>query len=305
MKLISYTDANGSHVGVLQGDEVFNIPGVAQMQEILGDGLENLLQIGKNAVDKSQGVAVADVRIESPLKPTTMRDSMCFHEHIKNALGEVDELHNKFPAFYFSNPYAVLGPNDSPPISPGCEMFDYELEVAAVVGKPGANIPLADAEQHIIGYTMYIDWSSRDLQFEEMQARLGPAKGKDGSTTLGPVLVTADEFEAHRKNKSFDIGMRVYVNGKEMCNNNWSTINWGFDDVVTYTSRGTELRTGDVLGSGTVGTGCLVEISRAYPDRFEGWLKEGDVVRFEVDVIGEMEITVGAMQERHPLSSGH
>ena len=219
--------------------------------------------------------------------------------------GELDPVHKQLPAFYFSNPTAVLSPLDDAPISPGCEMFDYELEVAAVIGVPGGNIPREDAISHIIGYTMYIDWSARDMQWADMQTRLGPGKGKDGATTLGPVLVTADEFESLRSGKGFDVNMSVAINGEPFSSNNWATINWGFDDVICYASRGTTLRSGDVLGSGTVGRGCLFEWSQLDPEGFRGWLKEGDVVTFTVDLIGSMSIRVAAADVRHLLSSGY
>lgn len=143
-----------------------------------------------------------------------------FEEHILNGSGSVDPLYQKYPCFYFSNHWPVIGPSDKAQISPGSEKFDYELEVAAVIGRQGINIPPAEAQNHIIVYTMLIDWSARDLQIEEMAGRPGPAKGKDGATTLGPVLVTRDEFESHRACKGFDVGMHVWLNGKQLTDNN-------------------------------------------------------------------------------------
>lgn len=311
MKLVTYSDGAGKHAGVLDADLVYEIVGVTDLTDILGEGLDALLERGRNAVAAGSGVALDSVRLESPVTPPTMRDSMCFHEHIMNCSsalgtpGTVDPVHEKLPAFYLSNPTGVLAPSQDAPISPGCETFDYELEVAAVIGVPGGNIAREDAFKHIIGYTMYIDWSARDLQMVDMSTRLGPGKGKDGATTLGPVLVTADEFEPLRSGKGFDAKMSVAINGEPFSSNNWSTINWGFDDVVCYTSRGTTLRSGDVLGSGTVGRGCLFEWSKIDPDNFRGWLKEGDVVTFEVDLIGSMSIRVAAADVHHPLSSGY
>jgi 2-keto-4-pentenoate hydratase/2-oxohepta-3-ene-1,7-dioic acid hydratase in catechol pathway len=234
-----------------------------------------------------------------------MRDFMCFHEHILNCMGAVNPLHAKFPTFYFANHTAVLGPSDEVSISPGSYAFDYELEIAAVIGQPGANIHPANARDHIVGYTAYIDWSARDLQIEEMELRLGPAKGKDGATTLGPVLVSEDEFEPLRTGKGFDIAMSVAIGGEPISSGNWSTIDWSFDDIVAYASRGTHLATGDVLGSGTVGKGCLFEQRALNPDGFRGWLQEGEVVTFEMERIGRMDIRVAAPQMRHALSSGH
>ena len=306
MKFATYSDASGTTgAGVLQDGLLYPIAGAASVLDIIGDGLQSLLATGRRALDSATPVPLHTVRLEAPLRPPSMRDSMCFHEHIVNCMGAVDPLHKKFPAFYLSNTAAVRGPAETAPISPGCKQFDYELEVAAVIGRPGSNIRPQDALDHIVGYTMYIDWSARDLQMEEMQGRLGPAKGKDGATTLGPVLVSADELEPLRKGKGFDVNMRVAIDGVPISTGNWSTIDWGADDVVAYTSRGTHLQTGDVLGFGTVGKGCLFEQRALDPDRFRGWLREGEVVTFEVDLIGRMDITVAPPLPRYPLSSGH
>lgn len=306
MKFATYSDGSGTHAAVLEDGLLYPIPGARDLSDVLGDGLEGLLATGRAArQDANAAVPLNAVRLEAPLQPPTLRDSMCFHEHIVNCMGEVDPLNFRFPTFYLSNPTAVIGPSDDARISPGCEQFDYELEIAAVVGKAGANISREEAASHIAGYTMYIDWSARDVQMEEMQLKLGPAKGKDGATTLGPVLVSADEFEDLRKGKGFDVSMSVSINGEPVSTGNWSSINWDFDDVIAYTSRGTRLNAGDVLGSGTVGQGCLVEQRVLHPDDPRDWLKEGDVVTFEVDLIGRMDVRVAAPQVRHPLSSGH
>ena len=306
MKFATYRDDAGTtHAAVLQDGQLYPVAGAASVLDLIGDGVEGLLDHGRSALDAATPVPVDSVRLEAPLRPPSLRDSMCFHEHIVNCMGTVDPRHLQFPAFYLSNHAAVQGPADPVAISPGCEKFDYEMEVAAVIGRPGSNIRPQDARQHIVGYTMYIDWSARDLQFEEMEVRLGPAKGKDGATTLGPVLVSADELEPLRSGKGFDVTMSVAIDGVPISTGNWSTIDWSFDDVVAYTSRGTHLVTGDVLGSGTVGKGCLVEQRALNPDGFRGWLREGEVVTFEVDLIGRMDIPVAAALPRHPLSSGH
>jgi len=306
MKFATYSDGTGeTRAAVLQDGQLYAVPGAASVLDLIGDGLDALLEHGRAALASAVPVAVETVRLEAPLRPPSLRDSMCFHEHIVNCMGEVDPLHHEFPAFYLSNHAAVIGPEDDAAISPGCEQFDYELEVAAVIGRPGSNIRPEDAREHIVGYTTYIDWSARDLQFEEMSLRLGPAKGKDGATTLGPVLVSADELEPLRKDKGFDVAMSVAINAEPVSAGNWATIDWSFDDVVAYTSRGTHLVTGDVLGSGTVGRGCLFEHRALDPEGFRGWLQEGDVVTFEVDLIGRMDVRIAAPVTRHPLSSGH
>jgi 2-keto-4-pentenoate hydratase/2-oxohepta-3-ene-1,7-dioic acid hydratase in catechol pathway len=217
----------------------------------------------------------------------------------------IDERHLKFPPFYFTNPAAVIGPYDDVPIAPDSRMFDYELEIAAVIGKPGATIPLAQAEGHIAGYMLLCDWSARDLQMNEMPLRLGPAKGKDTANTLGPMLVTPDELEPFRSGQGFDLEMTGSVNGEQVSHGRWNTIDWGFADMITYASRGTRLRVGDVIGSGTVPTGCLFEHYATDPEHFRGWLQPGDEVQLAVEQLGELRhrVVEGVQAER--LSSGY
>ncbi|MGC3971855.1 MAG: fumarylacetoacetate hydrolase family protein [Pirellulales bacterium] len=305
MKWLTYNTPGGVKSGVLDDAGVHEYSGPESLLELIGTGNDGLSAAGEEAL-RQPGVDVTSLEIVAPFQPPSMRDSMCFHEHIRNCnLGaEFDERHRQFPAFYFSNPAATIGPFDDAHIGPGSQMFDYELEVAAVIGKRGSNIRAEDAQEYIIGYTMYIDWSSRDVQFNEMQMLLGPAKGKDTATTLGPTLVTKDEFEPLRKNKGFDIAMRASINGRQISEGNWSTIDWTFDDVIAYTSRGTTLVPGDILGSGTVGRGCLYEHYRLDPSEFHGWLKPGDIVEMHIDLIGDTRQTVVAAAPRHPLSSG-
>jgi 2-keto-4-pentenoate hydratase/2-oxohepta-3-ene-1,7-dioic acid hydratase in catechol pathway len=163
---------------------------------------------------------------------------------------------------------------------------------AAVIGRPGADIPVDEAEGHIAGYTILCDWSARDLQEEEMAQGLGPAKGKDSATTLGPWLVTPDELADRRTGKGFDLTATTSVNGELYSSGNWSTIYWSFAQAISYASRGTRLRTGDVIGSGTIGTGCILELSRVHDAAKYPWLKAGDQVRISVDGLGAIESTI-------------
>lgn len=305
MKLVSYRSGAQDGSGVLDSGLIYPFPGGQRLIEVIARGRDAVLDAGRAAVSESAPLDAAGVRLLAPVDPPQLRDSMCFHEHIRNGVGEVHEKHHQFPVFYFSNAAGTVGPQDDVPISPGSERFDYELEVAAVIGTPATNVSPAEASAHIAGYTMYIDWSARDLQMNEMVLRLGPAKGKDGATTLGPVLVTPDELEPFRAGKGFDAAMTVSINGEQISSGNWSTINWSFDDVVAYTSRGTTLRTGDVLGSGTVGLGCLLEHYRLDRDGFRGWLRPGDVVTFDVEHIGTIQQRVVDAAPLHPLSSGY
>ena len=213
---------------------------------------------------------LAEVRFLAPVRrPPSVRDFYAFEEHVRNARsvtgrGEVVPEWYEIPAFYFSNPAAIYGPDDEIPYPEGSQALDYELEVAAVMGADGA----------IGGFTIMNDWSARDLQRKEMKIGLGPAKGKDFATSLGPLLVTPDELGDLR------LEMAARVNGEERSRGNLGDMYHSWDAIVAHAARNTQLRPGDVLGSGTVGTGCILE----HGD--ERWLQPGDVVELEVEGIG-------------------
>lgn len=309
MRFVTYASAAGDdRVGLVDGDVVHGLePGTTLLDVLDADGLQAAGE--RAAASPSETVDLAGLTLRAPLQPRSIRDCTGFLQHLRNCQGAadipVDERHDRFPAFYFSNPAAVVGPHDDVPISPGSERFDYELEVCAVIGRPGSTIALDRAEEHIAGYMLLCDWSARDLQINEMALRLGPAKGKDGANTLGPMLVTPDEIESFRSRNAFDLGMTGYVNGELVSEGRWDTVDWGFPDMITYTSRGTHLRPGDVIGSGTVPSGCLFEHFALDPDGFRGWLQPGDEVRLVIEQLGEIRHRVVAGVEPEPLSSGY
>lgn len=296
---ITYAGSDGDDRVGIERDGM--ISGLAPGMSLLG-----LLQSGQLAAaaewEPAEIVAVQDIQVRPLLIPPSIRDSMCFHEHIRNCRPtEVEPRHEQWPIFYFGNPQSVIGAHDDVRISPESEKFDYELEVGAVIGTAGENMSPGEAEASIVGYTIFCDWSARDLQRE----RLVMIKGKDGATTLGPVLVTRDEIEHRRAGKGFDLAMTVTRNGERFSAGNWSTINWSFGDIVSYVSRGTRLVPGDVIGSGTVGWGCLLEYDISAPERFPGWLKPGDRMELEVELIGRLDQIIAEPLPWHPLSSGH
>ena len=222
--------------------------------------------------------ALEDVRLLAPVRrPPSVRDFYAFEEHVKNAAAVVGRPGvpaewYEIPVFYFSNPAAIYGPDDDIPYPQGSRALDYELEVAAVIGKDGL----------IGGFTIMNDWSARDLQQKEMRVGLGPAKGKDFATSLGPVVVTPDELGDLR------LVMTARVNGEERSRGNLGDMHHSWEAIVEQASRNTRLLAGDILGSGTVGTGCILE----HGD--ERWLESGDVVELEVEKIGVLRNRVGA-----------
>jgi 2-keto-4-pentenoate hydratase/2-oxohepta-3-ene-1,7-dioic acid hydratase in catechol pathway len=246
------------------------------------------------------------VQMRAPIPhPPTVRDFYAFEQHVRTARQrrglEMDPDWYELPVFYFSNPYAVCGPDDDIAMPPGSAELDYELEVAAVVGIGGADLDPDQAERSIAGYCVMNDWSARDIQRREMKLSMGPVKGKDFATSLGPVFVTPDELEETRRNKSYDLAMTAAVNGVEYSRASLADIYWSFGEMLAYASRGTRVATGDVIGSGTCGTGCILELSLVHGvDRYP-WLQPGDVVELSVERLGTLRNTVTAGEALRPL----
>ncbi|EXG82081.1 fumarylacetoacetate hydrolase family protein [Cryptosporangium arvum] len=253
-------------------------------------------------------VPLAGTRLHAPItRPPSVRDFLSFEEHARNATAafgrSVDPVWYRQPVFYFTNPAAIRGPEDDVPISPGSERFDYEIEVAAVVGRPGADLTPAEAEECIAGYTVLVDWSARDVQQEESRVGLGPAKGKDGATSLGPFLVTPDELADRRDGQGYALRMSAAVNGRPHGGGTWADIRWSFGQMLAYASRGTQLCPGDVVGSGTVGTGCLLELSSLHgPDTYP-WLRPGDEVTVEIERLGTVRARITPAPAVLPLEA--
>jgi 2-keto-4-pentenoate hydratase/2-oxohepta-3-ene-1,7-dioic acid hydratase in catechol pathway len=250
---------------------------------------------------------IEDVRLLAPIDPPTVRDFSVFEQHIegviKNASPDatVPERWYEAPFCYFSNPHAVTGPGDEIAIPPGCRDLDLELEVAAVIGRSGRDVHPEDAGGYIAGYTIFNDWSARDLQFDEMRLGLGICKGKDFANTLGPWIVTSDELEPHRAADRLDLDMRAEVNGRELGDDTLANMAWSFEELVAYASRGTWIRPGDVLGSGTCGSGCLLELRGRHGSADYPSLQPGDTVSLTVQGIGTLTNTVVAGADGIPL----
>jgi 2-keto-4-pentenoate hydratase/2-oxohepta-3-ene-1,7-dioic acid hydratase in catechol pathway len=223
---------------------------------------------------------------------------MTFERHLEGvARGFGDAIPEAWyaePVFYFSNPHSMIGAHDDVQVPPGCRVFDFELEVAAVIGEPGRDLTVDRAREHIVGYTLFNDWTARDLQGREMRVKLGPSKGKDSAATLGPWLVTADELEPHRNAEGFlDLDLAVHVNGTEIGRDNLANMAWTFEELVAHASRGTVVQPGDVLGSGTCGNGgCLAELWGRSGTQDPPPLRPGDTVTMTADGIGTISNTV-------------
>ncbi|MEU9337028.1 fumarylacetoacetate hydrolase family protein [Streptomyces sp. NPDC048290] len=300
----------GPRTGLLSGDGLHLLPGTTTLLDLLGDDGERLSAAAEQALTDPADIVTPDpARTGPPLRPPSIRESVGFLDHVRNTspTRALDPRFTEFPPFYFSNPAAVTGPYTDIPLFPGTARFDYELEVGAVIGLPARDVKPEHAHRHIAGYVLFCDWSARDLQLHEMGLGLGPAKGKDGANTLGPYLVTPDVLAHHRANgthdtyDTYDLEMTAEVNGVRTSSGRLSAMDWTFADMIAYMSRGTTLRPGELIGSGTVPSGCLLEAFVQRPAAFRGWLQPGDVVRLEVQELGHTLQTVLPGPAPHPL----
>jgi 2-keto-4-pentenoate hydratase/2-oxohepta-3-ene-1,7-dioic acid hydratase in catechol pathway len=221
---------------------------------------------------------LAEIRLLAPLpRPKSIRDCLAFEEHLKNSMAgqAIPPAWYEIPVYYKGNPDTVAGPGDDVVWPSYTQLLDYELEFAAIIGRQGVDISKEEAWDYIAGYTIFNDVSARDVQMKEMSCLLGPAKGKDmdGGNVMGPFLVTPDEFDPRKDNV-----MIARVNGEEWSRGVTSAMYHDFATIISYISQGETLRIGDVIGSGTVGTGCGLELKR-FP-------QPGDLIELEVEGLG-------------------
>jgi 2-keto-4-pentenoate hydratase/2-oxohepta-3-ene-1,7-dioic acid hydratase in catechol pathway len=295
MRLATWETDGTVQAGVVTDHGLHPLPAGTTILDLVRAGLPAALDAGTAALE-APAVPLDRVRLLPPLTPPSVRDFVAFEEHVEGVVrsvsggGGVPPEWYEAPTFYFTNPHSFVGAHDDVAVPPGSQMFDFELEVAAVVGRDGASLTPEQAREHVFGYTVMNDWSARDLQRREMKVSLGPAKGKDSVTTLGPWLVTADEFEPYRDADGFlALDMRVSVNGTEIGQDLLCNMGWPFEDLLSYASRGTWIRAGDVLGSGTAGNGgCLAELWGLRGRLDPPPLQPGDVVEMTVEGIGTL-----------------
>lgn len=288
MKLARYRLGDGpERCGLVDGDRLVPVG--------TGDELLAIAMRHRPASVDGPPVAIADATLLAPVpEPPSIRDFYAFEAHVATARRsrgiDMDPEWYEAPVFYFSNPAAVYGPGDDIPC-PHTDALDYELEVAAVVGFDCAAVPEAEAMAVIAGFTIMNDWSARDLQQREMRQGLGPAKAKDFATSLGPWLVTPDELPGGLDGRP-KAAMVARVNGEEWSRGDLGDLHFSWPQLVAHASRDTRLRAGDVLGSGTVGTGCILELAAVHGAERFPWLRPGDTVELEVEGLGVLANTV-------------
>ncbi|GAB3150548.1 hypothetical protein GCM10027258_48760 [Amycolatopsis stemonae] len=295
------------HAALFEGGTLHGLRGDRQLIDLIGSPAV-LAEAAREAGDDPFEVVPAGVaQLLPPIpRPPSIRDFMAFENHYVTSMTAMglptNPVYYQQPVFYFQNPAALRGPHETVPIAPGSRQFDYELEVAAIVGAPATNVSPAEAPAHIAGYTIFCDWSARDLQAAEMTMAIGPGKAKDTATSLGPFLVTPDEIEGKRSGEGFDLKMTASVNGVLYSEGNWADQFWSFADLLSYASRGTTLQTGDVIGSGTVGTGCILELAKVHSGAEYPWLDAGDQVTLSVENLGEIRASITQAAPFHPLT---
>ncbi len=297
MRFVQFVNNDGGTEAAVVGDGRLHRVG-GSMQELIDGGLNAALSRGKRAIGESEPFGSETVGAELiPLQPRTFRDFMTFYEHTSGTsdTGRASVQWHEQPVFYFSST-ATCVPGDGRPVAypPGSVQLDFELEVAAVVTQRGHNLTTEQAAGHVFGYTIVNDWSARDIQAQEMTVGLGPVKGKDFATTIGPCIVTADEFVGRRTcDGRLDVDVRAYLNGRLVCTDNLVNMSWNFEELIAHASRGSIVDSGDIIGSGTAGNGgCLLEL-RSGSANPPPYLVPDDEVRFEVDGIGSISNTVG------------
>jgi 2-keto-4-pentenoate hydratase/2-oxohepta-3-ene-1,7-dioic acid hydratase in catechol pathway len=293
MRWATFLDRSGREgLGLVDGDAVRPLSPGRRLVDLLGDDGTRLAEAADEA-RSSDPVSLSEVQLLAPLtRPPSVRDFYAFEQHVKTARErrglDMDPDWYELPVFYFSNPAAIVGPDDEVAVPPGTAALDFELEVAAVVGRGGSDLDPEEAEAHIAGFCVMNDWSARDIQVREMKLSMGPVKGKDFATSLGPVLVTPDELEPYRKGRAYDLTMTASVNGRGYSRASLADIYWSFGEMLAYGSRGTTLVPGDVIGSGTCGTGCILELSIVHGEDAYPWLGPGDEVVLEVEHLGRL-----------------
>ncbi len=266
--------------------------------------------IEEERIGRGKGIPVDGVQLLAPVPfPTSCRDAYAFRQHVaaarRNRKVDMIPEFDQYPIFYFTNHHSIKGPGDVTCMPDHFEKLDFELEAAIVICKHGRNIKAEDAESYIGGLMIMNDLSARRLQMEEMLLNLGPAKGKDFATTVGPWLVTLDELEEFavpakvgHTGRNWNLKMTCKVNGVQVSEGNLGDMDWTFAEIIERASYGVDLFPGDIIGSGTVGTGCFLELNGTgkldNPDYNEQWLQAGDVVEMEIDGLGTLSNTVVA-----------
>lgn len=319
MKLVTYAKQGLEQLALLIEGKLYDTGAVSNrlprtMREMLNKW-EEFSDIAREAETdirsgkiSAEGISFDSADIMAPVpNPTSCRDGYAFRQHVaaarRNRRVDMIPEFDQYPIFYFTNHNAIQGPGEIHCMPDHFNKLDFELEASIVVGKKGRNIKATDADKYIAGYMIMNDMSARTLQMEEMLLNLGPAKGKDFSTVIGPMLVTPDELEPYKvpakdghTGNSYNLKMRCWVNGELLSEGSMGDMDWTFAEILERCAYGVDILPGDVIGSGTVGTGCLLELNGTGllndPNYQPQWLQPGDVVEMEIEGLGRLKNTI-------------
>tara|TARA_B100000945_G_scaffold321590_1_gene337334 strand:+ start:4298 stop:5233 length:936 start_codon:yes stop_codon:yes gene_type:complete len=302
MKLVSFEIDNQIKMGSVEGDMIYDLNKLDDRisNSVLGfiKGGQNQFLLAESVINKnSPTIPVSNVNFLSPvLNPPSVRDAYAFRQHVLTArqnrgldmIPEFDEI----PIFYFTNHNEVYGSGKFSVLSKHLDKLDFELECAAVIGKGGTNISASEADKYIFGFMIMNDFSARGLQMQEMKLNLGPAKGKDFGSSFGPYLVTKDELEpfksVSKEGDRYNLEMKAYVNDIQVSQDNLSNMTWSFAQIIERVSYGVDIFPGDIIGSGTCGTGCFLELNGSNITKNQ-WLLPKDKIVLEIEGLGSLE----------------
>jgi 2-keto-4-pentenoate hydratase/2-oxohepta-3-ene-1,7-dioic acid hydratase in catechol pathway len=307
VKLVTFELAGAARAGVLEDRQIWPLDSALSVQDALELSGHERTALLAAARLRAEPILVAETRLLAPLMPLTLRDFVCFEQHVegvvKTASPDAQVMPDWYeaPTFYFSNSNAIFGPGDEIEVPPGCRLLDFELEVGVVIGVGGRDIPPHNAWEHIAGFTIFNDFSARDHGAREVRMGLGFAKAKDFANVLGPSVVTADELEPFRRGDRLALQCRAYRNGELVGEDSLANMAWSFGEMIAYASRGTRVEPGDVLGSGTCGGGCLAEWWGRNGALEPRPLAPGDEVSLEVEALGVLSNVIVAGVEPIPI----
>jgi len=321
MKFVSFSHGAIAQAALLVDNKVYPLSQInaeipVTMKAILEDWESNKAksQIIQdeiiNGKHSEKALNYSDLTLLAPVpQPSSCRDGYAFRQHVaaarRNRKVPMIEEFDQYPIFYFTNHNAIQGPGEIVCMPDHFQKLDFELEAAIVIGKKGRNVKAADADDYIAGYMIMNDMSARTLQMEEMLLNLGPAKGKDFSTVIGPFMITPDELEPFKiqakpnhTGNNYNLSMKCWVNGVQVSEGNMGDMDWTFAEIVERCAYGVDILPGDVIGSGTVGTGCFLELNGTGllndPNYQVQWLQPNDVVTMEIENLGRLENTIKA-----------
>lgn len=317
MKLVTYKTEDREHLGLFINGHIYNLN---SCDKLIPENMNEFLKGGEELMERARKVnetiisgkltAKKEIFFEvlAPVPhPSSCRDAYAFRQHVatvrKNRGLEMIPEYDQYPIFYFTNHNAIQGNGDIECMPDHFEMLDFELEVAIVIGKKGRNLKAVEADEYIAGFMIMNDISARTLQMEEMRLNLGPAKGKDFSTIIGPWLVTPDELERYKipakpghVGNAYNLDMKCWVNGIVVSSGSMADMDWTFAEVIERCSYGVDVLPGDIIGSGTVGTGCFLELNGTgllhNPEYKVQWLQSGDIVEMAITGLGRLTNTI-------------